>query len=316
MVGFYNCENLFDTLDNAYTQDQEYLPTSKKHWNTKKYNEKLAHIARVILAMSDWEGPDIVGLCEVENKQVVEDLIHKTYLNQHDYRIIHKESRDIRGIDVAMIYKASAFELIRYEYIRLFEDKDTRPTRDILYAKGFLKQADTVHLFFNHWPSRFEGVAETKNKRAFAATILRQQVDRIFEDNPQALILIAGDFNDDVDNTSMTQNLGAHTELNDSLTPPYLFNTSYALKKEKKWGSHKHQGRWSIFDQWIVSSGVLDNSHKLTLNPRNSIIFQREWMMQEDNQSFGLKPFRSYEGDAYIGGYSDHLPVCIKLDVK
>ena len=317
LVGFYNCENLFDTINDVGVHDGEYLPAAAKRWDTDKYHHKLRQLSRAILAIGEkWEGPDIMGLCEVENKKALEDLIQKTYLHQHDYRIIHQDSQDKRGIDVAMIYKASAFEPTYYKYITVPLKKGTRPTRDILYVKGCLKKAETIHLFYNHWPSRFGGVAKTKEKRIMAAKTLRQLVDTIFQKDTNAFILISGDFNDPIVSQSMQTHLKAQIAPQDTLTIPYLLNTSFALKKRLKQGTHKYQGKWSFFDQWIVSNNLLENTYKLSLNIENSFVLQEEWLLHEDVQAFDKKPFRTYAGDAYLGGFSDHLPIYIKLDIR
>jgi len=317
LVGFYNCENLFDTINNLGTKDGEYIPSSKKHWNTTKYLHKLQQLSRAILAMGDrWSGPDIIGLCEVENKKVINDLIQKTYLRQYDYRIIHQESTDERGIDVAMMYKASVFEVISYDYIRIPLKEYHRPTRDILYVKGCLRKKDTLHLFFNHWPSRFGGMIVSKEKRITAGRTLRKYIDTIFQQNKKAFILIAGDFNDHSMSESIQKHLKAHTTLHDSLRTPFLFNTSYALKKEKDKGTYKYKGRWDIFDQWIVSDALLNTKSHVSLDQKKSFILQKKWLLHDDNENFEQKPFRSYRGDAYIGGFSDHLPIYIKLRIK
>jgi len=317
LIGFYNCENLFDTINDKGIQDGEYLPTSKKHWNTDKYHHKLRQLSRAILAIGEeWEGPDIIGLCEVENKQVIKDLIQKTYLQQYDYRVIHQDSQDKRGIDVAMVYKASAFEPVNHKYIPVPLKEGERPTREILYVKGRLKKTVTIHLFYNHWPSRFGGVAQTKAKRTLAAKTLRRHIDSIFHNDVNPFVLVSGDFNDPVLSENMQTHLQAHVALYDTLTKPYLVNTSFALKKRQKLGTHKYQGRWSFFDQWIVSDNLLANTGKLSLHLKNSFVLQKDWLLHEDVQAFDKKPFRSYAGNAYLGGFSDHLPVYIKLHIR
>lgn len=315
-VAFYNLENLFDTLNDPYKEDYEYLPTSQKKWNTHKYNHKINHLARAIANIGDWEGPDLLGVCEVEHKSCLDDLINKTALKQFNYGIIHRESNDNRGIDVACIYKKDKFKIIDYQYHRINFGKNSRPTRDILYVKGLVHNKDTLHYFVNHWPSRFGGAAISEPKRITVAKVLRSKIDSLLELNPKAKIITTGDFNDGTTDVSIVDYLKAKNELIISETP-YLFNTSYELQNSQNLGTHKYRDEWNLFDQMIVSSPLLDTTSSLFCKPDDSRIHgEKPWLNEADNLSLGEKPYRSYFGNKYNGGYSDHYAISLVLWMK
>lgn len=303
-VAFYNVENLFDTIDAAYKQDYEHLPDAQKKWNTAKYEKKLHNIARVIAALNDWKGPDLIGLGEVENRQVLEDLVFKTYLNQLGYGIIHKESPDNRGIDVALLYKKSRVKLLDVNFygIKGFE----RPTRDILHAACVIEK-DTVHYIVSHWPSRYGGRAETDIKRKIVGAQIRSVVDSLYQLDPGVKVIVTGDFNDGPDEESVTEGLGATA---DSVS--LLYNTSVALEQQGKY-THKYKHETSLLDQMVVTNSLMQNSG-LTLDV--SDVFHPEWLQMKDEKIGGSKPFRTFYGVQYLGGYSDHFPVYIILKIR
>lgn len=313
-VGFYNLENLFDTLHDNGKEDYEFLPASQHKWNTERYETKLHYLARSISSMNDWEGPDILGVCEVEHKTCLDDLVQKTALKQFNYEVIHEESSDLRGIDVACIYKKDRFTPVLYQYIRVDLGEDARPTRDILYVKGLVFGEDTLHLFFNHWPSRMGGVGASEPKRIEAAKTLRLKVDSILAADSNAKIVITGDFNDGTDDISISKYLVAKKDT--FALQPYLYNTSYQLKKQGL-GTHKYQDEWNLFDQQIISSGLLDVHSSLSYIVGSSKInSDKEWLNEADQFSVGYKPKRTYVGTTYNKGYSDHYSVSICLRVS
>lgn len=315
-VAFYNLENLFDTINDKGKEDYEYLPTSQKKWNTAKYHDKLNHLSRAIANIGDWEGPDLLGVCEIEHKSCLEDLINKTSLKQFNYGIIHQESNDNRGIDVACIYKKEKIKVIDYQYHRINFGKESRPTRDILYIKGVLNNKDTLHYFANHWPSRYGGASASQPKRMKVANTLRSKIDSIFDLNPYSNIIINGDFNDGTTDLSITKNLKAKFDTS-NLATPYLFNTSYRLQSDKKLGTHKYHDEWNLFDQTIISSSLLDSNRTLFCKaPDSKIHGEKEWLNEADNLTLGHKPYRSYYGHKYNGGYSDHYAISILLWYK
>lgn len=309
-LGFYNLENLFDTTHDAFKNDYEYLPQNAKQWDSQKYTEKLHLLARSIGSMNSWEGPDFLGVCEVEKRSCLEDLTQKTALKSQGYEIIHQESGDERGIDVAAIYKKSRLELISYQYIKVDLGEDARSTRDILYAVFRPKNSsDSLHVFVNHWPSRFGGEAASAPKRMKAAQVLKSMVDDILNANPSAKIILTGDFNDGTSDQSITTYLMASSDP----TAP-LFNTSYRLQNELGKGSHKFRDEWNLFDQMIISQGLVgaDVGYRYRINS-SKIHDDKEWLSEQDLRFQGLKPFRSYIGHRYNGGYSDHYSISIQL---
>lgn len=286
VISFYNVENLFDTLDTPNKNDREYLPTAKKHWNTKKYHQKLSNISRTLLAVNHWQGADIIGLCEVENKSVLEDLISKTNLKKYDYQIIHYEAPDKRGIDVAMLYKSNHFSPILAEGIEV-DLPNKVPTRLILYVQGKITKGDTLHFFFNHWSSKRGGAIVSQPNRMAFSNKLKERVNFIYQKNVNAKIIIAGDFNDEIYNKSL-QNLIKENKLYSTLS-----------FKEK---TLKYQNQWNQFDVFFVSTIFK------RLNIKSNV-FKTKWLEQKDQQFLGNKPFRTFQGEKYLGGYSDHFPI-------
>ena len=311
---FYNTENLYDTFDDTLTNDNDFLPRGKMHWTKAKYELKLNNISKVFLS-TGIEPPAIIGLAEIENKKVLYDLCHKTPLEKFDYKIIHINSPDKRGIDVGFLYQSSIFEPINKEYIRInFETDSSRKTRDIIYIKGVISHSDTIHLFFNHWPSRLGGEIESQGSRAFVAHKLHQKADSVFAHSTNPNIVIMGDFNDEPDNESLLHVLNA---LPDTMNVKNnkLYNLSYYwLKNIVNIGTHKYKGKWAILDQIIVSSNMLKPSkNRIFCKAGFASIVSENFLLQEDNVYGGIKPFRTYSGFKYMGGYSDHLPIVLKV---
>ncbi len=312
-IMFYNTENLFDTYDDTLKNDEQFLPKGDKHWTYTKYLEKLKNIYKVIIGVGGWEPPEVVGLCELENRLVLEELLSKTPLQNIDYEIIHFESPDRRGIDVGMLYRKSKFQVIEKKPIPVvFPFDANKPTRDILYVKGITSKNDTLHLFVNHWPSRWGGQMETDGKRQYAASVVRKNVDSILNTNPKANIVIMGDFNDHANNKSLTDVLRANRKY-DNISNNELYNLTYHLEESEGLGTHKYQGEWGVLDHLIVSGNILNH----TTNPFSSLsgvhIYNKEFLLEKDNGAVGYKPFRTYVGFKFHGGFSDHLPVYLDL---
>ncbi|NPA68242.1 MAG: endonuclease [Chlorobi bacterium] len=310
---FYNCENLFDTFDDSLKNDESFLPDREHYWTPSKYRKKLYNISKVIMATGQWEPPEIIGLCEIENRKVLNDLTKKTGLKKFNYRIIHKESPDKRGIDVAMLYRPDKFYPLIYKTFKItFPFDSDKPTRDILYVKGIDDFKDTLHIFINHWPSRWGGQNETDRKRRFVASVLRNIVDSLFsaENNPD--IIIAGDLNDYPTNNSVIKDLKALTDFNNPKSEE-LYNLAWYLQEIKHQGSHKHAGEWGVLDQIIVSGNLLNKLNKLYTSPDNVHVLNAPFLLEDDNNYTGKKPFRTYTGFRFHDGYSDHLPVYLDL---
>ncbi|MCD4745212.1 MAG: endonuclease/exonuclease/phosphatase family protein [Bacteroidales bacterium] len=312
-IVFYNVENLFDIYDDSLKRDDEFTPTGIKAWNNKRFYKKINNIYKVLIAAGGWKTPAIIGLCEIENRYVLKQLIYKTPLQNLNYKIIHYESPDRRGIDVALLYRHDNFKPLYQEAINiLFPFDKTSLTRDILYVKGLLFDTDTMHIFVNHWPSRYGGYMATKPKREFVASVLRLKVDSIFKLDNEANIIIMGDFNDEPDKESLAQVLNAKNDTLD-LKINDLFNLMFEYHKNWKTGTHKFQEAWGVLDQFIVSAALLKRKNGLRLSPDKAQIFKVDFLMEKDPKHLGYKPFRTYSGPKYSGGYSDHLPIYLDL---
>ena len=239
-VIFYNTENLFDTINSPDTDDEEFLPQSKLQWNSEKYQTKLTHIAQVISSLCDTIEPLVIGLAEVENSKVLEDLIAQPALTKYNLKIVHHDSPDERGIDVALLYDSRLFSVKSSEPLAVrFDFEPNDRTRDVLYVNGMLGKQE-VHVFVNHWPSRREGMAKSSPKREAAAQVVRQKVDAILADNPNAKIIIMGDFNDSPTDKSVKQILQAQTTYS-PVDAQKLYNLSFNLTR-KGLGSHRYDG--------------------------------------------------------------------------
>ncbi len=309
---FYNVENLFDSFDDSLTNDQEFTPKGERHWTWEKMNKKLDGIYKTIVAVGGWEPPIFVGMCEVENGYMLYRLTHETPLLKFDYGIVHRESPDPRGIDVGLVYRKDLFDVKETRFFRVsFPDEPNRKTREILYTCGVVAGTDTLHVFINHWPSKYGGELESNSGRLAAATTLKQKVDSIKIFYPNARILIMGDFNDEPESTPLVEGLQVCLDTS-AKCPSGLINIS-AILKAKGQGSYKYQGVWGMIDQIIVSESLLNSKHKLYSSPSNASVFRASFLLEPDESFVGDKPFRTFAGFKYHGGFSDHLPVYIDL---
>ncbi|MCB8965176.1 MAG: endonuclease [Bacteroidales bacterium] len=310
-VMFYNVENLFDPFDDSLTRDEEFTPEGSRHWTWTKMEKKINGIFKVIMAVGEFDPPTLVGLCEIENGFVVYRLIKETPLSKFDYRMVHRESPDSRGIDVALIYRPDRFQLLEKDFINVtFPDAPNRKTREILYAKG-LMASDTLHVFVNHWPSKYGGELESESGRYAAAYTLKHKVDSIRIFYPDARILIMGDLNDEPDSDPVLKGFGACLTTDSPCT--HNFVNIAAILKQRGLGSYKYQGIWGIIDQIIISRSLLTKKHKLYTTTNNANVFGAEYLLESDDAFVGKKPFRTFQGYRYHGGFSDHLPVYIDL---
>lgn len=308
-IGFYNVENLFDTVDDTTNpNDDEFLPNSPKEWTTERYQTKLRNIGLVMQAI---EFPELMGFSEVENKTVLEDLANSDLLKDQAYEIVHKDGPDFRGIDNALLYKKDAFTVLETESIEVrlpASVSEFSTTRDILMVKGNLG-AEILYIFVNHWPSRSGGEAETSGKREYAASVLRDAIDVVLEDDPNANIITLGDFNDEPENASLKFVLQVNNE-KPAVIDNGLYNCTVPTLAAGR-GSYFFGGNWQMLDQIIVSGQLLDDNG--TIKATNYFVYDDESVMFE-HPSDGLRPNRTYGGDEYFGGFSDHLAVFLELD--
>lgn len=307
----YNVENLFDTWDEEYKFDEEFTPTGAKYWGRDRYEKKLTDIGKVLMNMTAYNVPAIIGLVEIENKTVLEDLLAETPLQKFRYAIVHEESPDERGIDVALLYDTDQFQFVDYEIGRVeFPKVIADKTRDMLIVEGYLAK-EKVYVVVNHWPSRRGGVTKSEPKRIFVAKMLRKKVNSILEKEPTAGIIIMGDFNDTPSNRSITQYLGAGNWQSNV----DLINLMSEMEKEGK-GTYKYQNQWNMIDQFIVSKNLTDDHGKLRITKQSAKIFAPEWLREPDPYYPGDRIFRTYRGPRYIGGYSDHFPIVLDVEVE
>ncbi len=309
-VMFYNVENLFDIYDDTTTDDAEFLPEGLRRWNYSRYTKKINSLYKTIVAAGEWSPPQIIGLCEVENRKVVEDLIYGTYLSKYNFSIIHKESPDKRGIDVCLLYNRDVVEIIDYCYWIPSEQIEKEfSSRSILYAKlGIM--ADTLHLFVNHWPSRRGGVLYSESLRKKIAGMIRHKIDSIVTNtDSEAKIVLMGDFNCSPVDRIMRLMVGGD-ESHHSLT-----NLSEEHSRNGE-GTYRYKGVWEMIDQVIVSDKLLNTDKGLTTEPKLFNIFKPDFLLAKDPVYPGLSPFATYRGYRYQGGYSDHLPVLLDLKIN
>ena len=300
----YNVENLFDTIDDPNKADEDFTPTGKLLWNSAKYYEHLNHTVDAITNKGA-NFPAVVGLIEVENRTVLNDLVNTSYLKGKGYQVVWYEGPDERGIDVALIYDSKRVTIVGSRPIPVVLESVSDPnTRDILKVSVKVGSED-YHLFVNHWPSRRGGQDESEMHRIKAASVLRKEVEQILSVNAKANIICMGDFNDFPSNKSVHDVLQAGVSNEHSV----LFNMMSDFEALKK-GTHFYKGEWSPLDQFMVSYGMFENK-SLTVNSFEVVNYEFLYYTSKD----GVKsPARVYVGDSHKGGYSDHLPILMHVN--
>ena len=308
-VVFWNVENLYDPYDDSTTLDDEFTSLGAKHWNWERFSRKLNHVAKTILAAGKWAAPAVIGLCEVENRYVLNKLIYETPLKPWKYKIIHHESPDQRGVDVALLFRPELFKVLSERTFRIrFPFDSMVQTREILMVKGVFYNRDTISLFVNHWPSRRGGYIQSQPRRNHVALVLRKVIDSIQFANPVANILVMGDFNDEPENESLKEVLKANT-IPDTVNATTLVNLMGLRNKNHTEGTLKYRDQWSTFDQFIISGALVNGESGLQAVPDNVKIVKMSFLLNEDKAYFGEKLNRTYSGPRYQGGFSDHLPI-------
>jgi len=312
LVGFYNVENVYDTLDAPGVDDAEFLPTSQKQWTSARYWSKLDRIAGVIALLGKElhpQGLAILGLAEVENRAVVEDLVRRPTLKDRNYRVVHEDGPDRRGVDVALIYNPALYKVYAHKSIRLTLPNDSSfRTRDQLLVSGVL-DGDTTHVIVAHWPSRRGGQKASDPKRKAAAELGRRLIDSLMAISPNHRILYMGDLNDDPVNTSITRFLKS-TGDRSKATGATLFNPMYE-PYQKGVGTLAWRDSWNLFDQIVINAPLLTGAGG-RYKYYGVRVFNEEFLRQKDG-AFAGYPYRSFVGDTYQEGYSDHFPVFLIL---
>lgn len=314
IVAFYNLENFYDTVNNPITNDEEFLPTGVRNYNTPIYLDKVGRLANVLSQIGvevNPDGPAVLGVAEVENDTVLTDLVHHKLLEKRGYKIVHYDSRDIRGVDVGLLYNPKYFSVI--ESNKLFVQlpggsKDSYFTRDILWVKGKL-DGEVVHIYVNHWPSRSGGEKRSEPARNAAAQVCKNHIDSIAKTEPNAKVIIMGDLNDDPINTSVAKIIGAKASQKD-VSNGGFFNPWTEMYK-KGYGTLAYQDAWGLFDQIIISQPFL-NKDQTGFFFYQQHIFQKEFMVENKGRYKGY-PMRTWDGNTYRAGYSDHFPTYLVM---
>jgi len=319
-----NCENLFDCRHDSLKNDLEWTPDGENHWTRTRYWHKLNNIGREILACgeiagnndfidfaekatseasgqssdaSSWQLPDLVALCEVENDTVLNELVRKSILRNARYEYVMTHSLDPRGIDVALLYSPFTFKLLNHHALRVEPLKDMHPTRDILYASGIILSGDTLHVFVVHAPSRAGGEHATQPHRMLIANKLTEAIDSLYKLQPEARVVVCGDFNDYSHNKSIH-----HIE------SASLIDISKRAKGHNgARGTYKFQGEWESLDHIFVSPSMRQQLSEC-------FIFDAPFLLENDETYGGVKPRRNYLGPRYLRGFSDHLPLIARFE--
>lgn len=302
-IAFYNAENYFDCLHDSGKNDHDFTPTGIKGWGNAKYIQKRNNLFKVISAINAETPLVALGMAEIENARVLRDLCRGTPLRYRNFDFVHFESNDPRGIDVALLYRTDLLRIdTAYPYPLVMPPDTVSRTRDILYVRALpqhgVRLPDTLHLLVNHFPSKYGGVLKTEAKRAAAALLLRQVLDDLQVRHPDAFILAMGDFNTTPDDPALRR-----------LDSVPFVNLMHAESWKGKTGSHKYREEWSTIDHIYVNHNCFGN-----IRQGRAFLFDREFLLMPDERYLGNKPFRTFYGARYLGGYSDHLPVYI--DVK
>ncbi len=312
-IAFWNIENLFDVIDDPSKEDEEFLPSSEKEWTAERLDKKLYNLSRIIRSMNNDNGPDILGVCEVEHQSILDSLVVK-FLSDKNYKVAYIESPDGRGIDNGLIYNSKIFSLILVKGDSIKLD-DGYPTRLVLNVNLLTKGKDTLHIYINHWPSRRGGQSESEKNRVRAAETLRNSVEKIFKVNDKSKIVIIGDFNDEPNNISILNTLKADSFYcsNNSPSSNQLYNLAYSDFTDGT-GSYKYHDDWNMLDQVIVSGSLLsDKNFKYVCE---SFEVYKPSIMVTHSGKYEGTPFPTYGGNRYLGGYSDHYPVITKFVLK
>lgn len=315
-IMFYNVENLFDTIRDTRVRDSEFTPEGSKAWNGDKYKKKLKNLEEVIYKLSGENRafPVIIGVAEVENRNVLEDLVSMPKLLPANYQISHFESPDARGVDVAMFYRPDIFKYEGSEALPVdIEDLPAFKTRDVLLTWGRI-DGEPFYIFVNHWPSRSGGEVASRYLRVAAAQVVKDKVADIQRRVPEAKIIIMGDMNDDPVDKSMAEVLDAK-EKAQQVQKGGLFNPFYEMYK-KGFGTLAYQGQWNLFDNIIVNDNLLRATEGYRLDKGKfkyyGFIFDRAFLRTKKGE-YKDYPFRTFSGDTFLNGYSDHFPVYIHI---
>ena len=319
IIAFYNLENFYDTINDPHVNDEEFTPAGVRNYNSQIYLDKVEKLATVISKIGTDEKPEsgspdgvaILGVAEIENENVLKDLVNNPLLKKRNYQIVHYDSKDARGVDVAMLYNPKYFKVIESKplFVQLpGGTKDAYYTRDILWVKGKL-DGEIIHIYVNHWPSRYGGEERSSPAREAAAMVCKKHIDSINAVDGEQKVVIMGDLNDDPISPSVAEVLKAKAKIKD-VRKGGLFNPWVNMYK-KGFGTLAYQDAWGLFDQIIISYPWLDTEQS-GFYFYKQVIFNREFMTENKGRYKGY-PMRTWDGITYRGGYSDHYPTYLVM---
>ena len=320
VIGFYNLENFYDTLNNPAVNDDEFTPDGPRNYNGRIYWDKVGKLASVIAQMGTDEypqipdGPALLGVAEVENDTVLTDLVNHPLIKKRNYKIVHYDSRDLRGVDVGLLYNPKYFKVedSRALFVKLPSGaKDAYYTRDVLWVKGKL-DGETIHIYVNHWPSRLGGEERSRPAREAAAAVAKNHADSIAKADGEQKVIIMGDLNDDPVSPSLTEVIKAKGKQKEVKEGGY-FNP-WVEPYKKGIGTLAYQDAWGLFDQIVISYPWLNTEQK-GYAFYNKYIFNRDFLTENVGRYKGY-PMRTWDGMTYRGGYSDHFPTYIVVRKK
>lgn len=312
VVAFYNLENLFDTIDDPLTNDAEFLPNGANQWTSERYQEKLENMSSVICLIGQEKGGVVViGVSEIENRKVLEDLVSTPKLRPLKLAVAHHDSPDRRGVDVAFLYNKERFQVLDTKAFPVITDDTSFRTRDLFLMTGVLDKTDTIHCVVMHWPSKSGGEKRSMPKRIAAAEAARRLADSLFATNINANIIFMGDLNDSPTAKSIKEYLRPQVKIKD-VRKGELFNPMWKMYQDGI-GTYAYRDNWDVIDQMIISANLLNpvqaNSYKFV----SAKVFRRQFMLTQSGAYTGY-PKRTFAAGAYQGGYSDHFPVYIILE--
>ncbi|MCW3127171.1 MAG: endonuclease/exonuclease/phosphatase, partial [Bacteroidetes bacterium] len=308
VVGFYNCENFYDTIDDPKTNDEDFLPGGAYRYGTAIYTDKVGRLTEVLSQIGKDISPDglsMFGVAEIENEKVLTDVISQPAFKGRNYKIVHYESPDARGVDVALIYNPKYFRVLSSEplNVALIEEGVPHATRDVLWVNG-VYDGDTVNVFVNHWPSRRGGDEASAPYRATAAGVAKRVIDSLMKINPDTKVILMGDLNDDPTSPSVAKVIGAKGD-KEKVKKGEMYNPWVKFIKNGI-GTLAYNDAWNLFDQIIVSYGYLNQEQNGYFYSK-AMIFKKDFMIQQTGNYKGY-PLRTFDGNNYQHGYSDHLP--------
>ena len=336
-VAFYNMENLFDTVHDYQKNDHEYLPEGRMKWGAMKYNSKLRNMSKVLSQLCTEKHPlgaAVVGVSEIENDKVLKDLLKQPALADRNWKYVHHEGPDRRGVDCAFFYNPRLFQFESSMLVPSYDLDENQPDVDLGFTvdknnkvvpntnfllgdtthltRGFLVMTgrlggEKIHFIVNHWPSR---AAESRVRERSAYQVYHLK-EALLKQDPEAKIIIMGDMNDDPGNKSMTKELKCKSKKEDVKSSHDLYNPWWNILYKKGQGTLSYRGKWNLFDQIVFSGNLLSNDRS-QLSYLKCEIFARDYLFHQEGRYKGT-PYRTHGGGVWLNGYSDHLPTMIYL---